>query len=316
MKAVVLSGIGKSKRFAVVDKPVPEVGDHQVLVKVYAASVNPKDWKLNTKIGAMRAPFGTGFAKPVLGDDLAGTVVKVGAQVKDFKAGDRVYGMDMRLHTVSLAEFAVIDEIRLAPMPSNLSFNEAAAYPLAAQTALQGLRQGGAGAGSEVLIIGASGGVGTFAVQIATAMGCHVTAVCSSRNIELVSSLGADVVIDYTAVDFKQEAGQFDMVFDVTSFETPGSCKSLMKENAHFISTMGHMRANLATRFANKERASIVTVESWRDDLDTLTAWTEAGQLKPIIDSTYPLEQSKEAYLASQSGRARGKIVIEVEASV
>ncbi|MGB0921408.1 MAG: NAD(P)-dependent alcohol dehydrogenase [Alphaproteobacteria bacterium] len=312
MKAVVLSGIGKSKRFAVVDKPTPKPEAHQVLVKVHAASVNPKDWKLNTKIGALRAPFGTGFAKPVLGDDLAGTVVEVGSQVKSFKIGDRVYGMDMRLHTVSLAEFAIIDEVRLAPMPSNLSFNEAAAYPLAAQTALQGLRQGGAGEGSAVLIIGASGGVGTFAVQIAKAMGCHVTAVCSGRNAELVSSLGADVLIDYTAVDFKAEAGQFDMIFDVTSYETPGSCKNLMKENGHFVSTMGHMRANIATRFADKERASIVTVESWRDDLDALTAWTEGGQLKPIIDSTYPLAQSKEAYQASQSGRARGKIVIEV----
>lgn len=312
MKAVVLSGFGRGMQFVVAEKDKPELGDEQVLVKVHASSVNPKDWKLNTKIGALRAPFGAGFAKPVLGDDLAGTVVAVGDKVQGFKAGDRVYGMDMRLHTVALAEYAVIDEIRLAPMPSNLSFAEAAAYPLAAQTALQGLRQGGAKDGSEVLIIGASGGVGTFAVQIAKAMGCHVTAVCSTRNIELVSSLGADAVIDYTVGDFKQNTGPFDMVFDVTSFETPGSCKSLMKDGGHFISTMGHMKANIATRFANQERASIVTVESWRDDLDTLTAWTESGQLKPIIDSTYQLDQTGEAYKASQSGRARGKIVIEV----
>ena len=313
MKAIVLSGVG-AKRFVVVDKPKPVPGDGQLLVKVEAASVNPKDWKLNTKLAGLMALFGTARAKPVLGDDLAGTVAEVGAGVTKFKVGDRVYGMDMRLRTVSLAEYAVIDEIRLAPMPSNLSFTEAAAYPLAAQTALQGLRQGGAKEGSEVLIIGASGGVGTFAVQIAKALGCRVTAVCSGRNQELVSSLGADVVIDYTKGDFKKDAGPFDVIFDVTSYETPGSCRDLMKDNGHFISTMGHAKASFATRLANKERASIVQVESWRDDLDQLTAWTEAGQLKPIIDSIYPFDQAQQAYQASQAGRARGKIVIEVSA--
>ncbi len=312
MKAVVMRGLAPFTRFTIADKKKPKPNEHQVLVKVHAASVNPKDWKLNTRLASLMALFGVRLAKPVLGDDLAGTVIEVGSQVRNFKVGDRVYGMDMRLRTVSLADYAVIDEIRLAPMPTNLSFDEAAAYPLAAQTALQGLRLGGAKAGSDVLIIGASGGVGTFAVQIAKAMGCHVTAVCSTRNLDLVTQLGADSVIDYTAVDFKNSAGPFDLVFDVTSYETPGRCKKLMKADGHFVSTMGHMWATIATRLTSKKRASIIQVESWRDDLDTLTGWTEAGQVKPIIDSTFPLEETGAAYARSKSGRAQGKIIISV----
>ncbi|MDX1498232.1 MAG: NAD(P)-dependent alcohol dehydrogenase, partial [Salinisphaeraceae bacterium] len=238
--------------------------------------------------------------------------VAKGEKVEGFEVGDAVFGMDMRLRTASLAEYAVINQRRIARMPKNVTFAEAAAVPLAAQTALQGFRQAGAKEGSAVLIIGASGGVGTYAVQIAKLLGCDTTGVCSSRNIERVKDLGADKVIDYTQEDFRKSGEQYDVVFDVTSYETPGTCKALLKPDGHFVSTMGHARALISTLLTNRQKASLVVVESYTKDLETLGAWMEAGQLKSIIDCRVPLAESQWAYERSRSGRAQGKIVIEI----
>lgn len=312
MKSIIPGGGLIRPALTLAERETPVPGKADVLVKVKAASVNPKDWKLNYQLGRLATPLGRRFLPAVFGDDLAGEVLAVGDAVEGFAVGDRVFGMDMRLRTASLAEYAVISQKRIAHMPQTASFAEAAAVPLAAQTALQGLRKGGAVEGSEVLIIGASGGVGTYTVQIAKAMGCHVTAVCSTGNLELVRELGADAVIDYTAGDYRQDAGPFDLVYDVTSYETPGSCRKLMKPDAWFISTMGNGRSIWATLLARKQNAALITVESYTNDLKTIATWMDAGKVKSIIDSQYAFAEAQQAYDRSRSGRARGKIVIRV----
>ncbi|MES1929029.1 alcohol dehydrogenase [Salinisphaera dokdonensis CL-ES53] len=312
MKAIIPKGFGPVVRLAVGERAKPSPGRNDVLVKVHAASVNPKDWKLNLSLARAAPPVGRRFVPPLFGDDLSGEVVEVGANVDGFEVGDRVYGMDMRLRTASLAEYAVIDQRRIAHMPANATFAEAAAVPLAGQTALQALRKGG----SSVLIIGASGGVGTYAVQIAKQLGCHVTGVCSTRNIDLVRSLGADAVIDYTAGDYRQPKGPharaFDLVFDVTSFETPASCAALLAPDGYFVSTMGHARGMAGTLLARRRNASLIRVESWTADLETIGHWMAAGAVCSVIDSTFGLAETQQAYDRSRTGRARGKIVIEV----
>lgn len=315
MKAIATAGWGPKTILTVTETAAPsKLGADDVLVEVRAASVNPKDWKLNYHLAMVATPLLTKRLPPLFGDDLAGVVVDRGAQVSDLQIGDEVYGMDMRLRTASLAERAVINQQRVAKKPTNLSFNEAASLPLAALTALQGLRKGGASAGKSVLIIGASGGVGSLAVQIACHMGMHVTGVCSTRNLDFVRELGAESVIDYTQGDYRKTAGEFDIVYDVTSYETPLTCKALLGRSGHFISTGGQGVSMVATplyRLLGKKADSVV-VESYRDDLNYLTDLMETGVLKPIIDSVYALADSDAAYQRNRSGRCRGKVVIEV----
>lgn len=315
MKIITTRSWGLQPQLVVAEAAAPgRLGPDDVLVKVHAASVNPKDWKLNYSLSVALTPLLRRRAPPLFGDDLAGVVVDRGRRVRDFEIGDAVYGMDMRLRTASLAEYTRINQHRIAHKPANLSFNEAASLPLAALTALQGLRKGGAEAGKSVLVIGASGGVGTLVVQIAKHLGLQVTGVCSTRNLTLVHELGADTVIDYTRGDYRKTAGVFDLVFDVTSYETPLTCSALLGKHGHFISTGGQGVSMVATplfRLLGK-KADTVVVESYREDLEELTRMVEAGALKPIIDSVYPLEQSEAAYERNRSGRCRGKVVIEV----
>ena len=273
MKAIVTTGWGLNAKLTLTETDAPQQpGPDDVLVQVHAASVNPKDWKLNYHLAVAATPVGIKRLPPIFGDDLAGVVIAKGRNVRHFEIGDAVYGMDMRLRTASLAEQAIISQHRVAKIPRGLSFNEAASLPLAALTALQGLRKGGARAGKSVLIIGASGGVGTLAVQIAKQMKLHVTGVCSTRNLDFVRELGADALIDYTQGDYRKTAGEFDIVFDVTSYETPLTCKALLGKHGHFISTGGQGASMVATPFYRllAKKAGTVVVESYREDLDTL----------------------------------------------
>ncbi|MEN8721121.1 MAG: NAD(P)-dependent alcohol dehydrogenase [Oceanococcaceae bacterium] len=324
MQAIVSRGWGPSARLALADCATPRPGPGDIQLRVMAASVNPKDWKLNANAGKALGAVGRRL-RPFFGDDLAGIVTAVGENVTDIAVGDAIYGMDMRPRTAALAEYAVIDARRVAPKPDTLSFAEAASLPLAGQTALQGLRDHAhVQPGHAVLIIGAGGGVGTLAVQMARAMGCEVTAVCSARNEERARALGACAVIDYTREDFHRPGGRwdgrFDAVFDVTSFDTPARCRHLLKSGGRFVSTGGGAGSHLAViREQARQRwpgaqaisASVVIVESWRADLEQLTAWVAAGQLRPIIDRHYPLADAQGAYDYSRSGRAQGKIVID-----
>ncbi|MDX1694655.1 MAG: NAD(P)-dependent alcohol dehydrogenase [Ketobacteraceae bacterium] len=317
MKAATCKGFGPQSSLTLADYPKPRMGSNDVMVEVYASSVNPKDWKLNTTINKLIPTLGDTIHPLVLGDDLAGVVVDKGSNVSRFNVGDEVYGMTMHLRTGALAEFAAIDQDCIALKPSNISFSEAASVPLAGLTALQALRLAEVKEGSKVLIIGASGGVGTFAVQIAKALGAEVTGVCSGRNLQLVESLGADNVIDYTQENFTDRDDSFDAVFDATSYNSLAKCSSLMTENGIFVSTLGHGKAivdfALAQITHHKQKAKAVRVTPNTRDLETLCEYIEQGKVKPQIDSQYDLDEFEKAYERSQTGHAAGKIVINIK---
>lgn len=316
MKAATTKGFGKNISIITTDSKKPAIGPDDVLVEVYASSVNPKDWKLNTNLSSVIPKVGPLAGTHLLGDDLAGIVVEKGKNVTDFNVGDEVYGMDMRLRTNACAEYACIASKRIAHKPLNISFNEAASTPLAALTALQAFQIAKLNDKSELLIIGASGGVGTFAVQIAKAMGATVCAVCSYRNSELVKSLGADIVIDYTKEDFKKSGMEFDVIFDATAFESLDSCKKVMKKESIFITTSGHGPAlfhNYKPRLPSQQKTAAVWVESYTKDLETLKHYIEAGKVKPVIDNVFTLDDINSAYERSKSGRAKGKVVIQIK---
>ena len=314
MRSATTRGFGPRARVVVGEARPPEPGPEDVLVEVRSSSVNPKDWKVNKPLSAL-VPFGRVH---ILGDDLAGVVVGVGRDATGFTVGDEVYGMDMRFRTAACAEYARIDHRRIGPKPRNLDFTQAAVVPLAALTCIQAFRIGGVRPGSRVLIIGASGGVGTFAVQIARAKGAHVTGVCSGRNVELVKSLGAEEVIDYTTEDYLHRDADFDMVFDVTSCESLSSCSSLMKEDGVFVSTGGNARSILGrvmARFRSGDQKSrLVLVRSSAADLEELRALIEAGDVTPVLDRVLALEDIDEGYERSRTGRSRGKIGLVIRA--
>lgn len=319
MRAATTRGFGPLSRLVIKDVDKPSVGPDDVLVEVHASSVNPKDWKLNTSISALAPKVGPLADLHIIGDDLAGVIVDKGQKVSDFDIGDAVYGMDMRLRTAACAEYAIIAQNRIAHKPCNISFSAAASVPLAALTALQAFQLGKVKDGSKVLVIGASGGVGTFAIQIARAMGAAVTGVCSGRNAELVASLGADQIIDYTRENFLGTQDNFDMVFDATAYESLASCSSLLKDDGIFISTAGHGKAlfNLfkARLSPGRQTARPIWVESYTHDLETLKHYIEAGSVKPVVDSQYSLDNIGEAYARSKTGRSRGKVVINISGS-
>jgi NADPH:quinone reductase-like Zn-dependent oxidoreductase len=316
VKAATTIGFGPRARLIIKDVKKPKIGVNDVLVKVHASSVNPKDWKLNYNISSLVPKVGSLSSFHIIGDDLAGVIVERGSNVSNFKVSDKVYGMDMRLRTAACGEYACIATKRIALMPNNISFNEAAAVPLAALTALQAFQMGSVSDGSKVLVIGASGGVGTFAIQIAKAMGAEVTGVCSGKNIDLVTSLGADKVIDYTQGDFKSEDNNFDLVFDATAYESLTTCASLMAEDGLFVSTAGHGKALFnAYRphfFMGNKSAKPVWVESYTSDLEVLKDFIESGAVTPVIDSVHQIANIEDAYTRNKTGRSRGKVIIQV----
>lgn len=314
MKAATVKGFGSTAKVVVSEKKKPKTGKHDVLVKVYCSSVNPKDWKINKLITSLVPDVGI---RPfIIGDDLSGVVVETGSEVTEFAVGDEVYGMDMCLRTSACAEYSRIATKRIAKKPRNISHVEAGVAPLAALTALQGFKVANLGKGQRILIIGASGGVGTYAIQIAKAWDTEVTAVCSYRNVDLVKSLGADQVIDYTEEDFTKNKDTFDVIFDATSYESAKSCASLLKEGGVFVTTFGQSKglysAITSKLFPVKHKTKSVTVESYTDDLNELTELFEKGKLKSVIDSEVSFEDINEAYQRSISGRAKGKIAIKI----
>lgn len=317
MKAATTQGFGPYSSLVIKDVNKPKVGPTDVLVEVYASSINPKDWKLNQKLSSVIPPIFDLKNTHIIGDDLAGIVVDKGEQVTDFNIGDEVYGMDMNLRTAACAEYAKISQHCIAHKPASLTFNEAASVPLAALTALQAFYIGDLAEGSRLLIIGASGGVGTFAVQIANAMGAKVTGVCSGKNAELVTRLGAAEVIDYTTQNYLNEENDFDMIFDATAFEGLASCSSLLKDDGVFVTTVGHGKAFFdlfkAQLSRGKQKAKSVFVQSRTKDLETLTRFIDDGKVKPVLDSEYPLAKIDDAFARSKTGRARGKIVIDIK---
>ena len=321
MKAIVFDRYGGPDVLELrdVDRPAPK--DDQVLVRVHAASVNPIDWhRLRGQPVFVRGS--EGWRRPAnngLGADLAGTVEEVGAGVTGVRPGDEVLGMSIR----TLAEYAAVSVEGLAPKPAGLTFQQAAAVPLAALTAVQALRKGGVETGQSVLVNGASGGVGTFLVQIAKALGAEVTAVCSGRNVELVRTLGADVVIDYAREDFTKRGERHDVVVDTVMNRPLRRLRRVSRDDATIVlvgaakgRTGGRPLLRLAgamlgRRFASQTVLTFLTEQN-RDDLRFLAQLLEAGKVTPVLDRTYQLAETAEAIHYLELGHARGKVVVAV----
>ncbi|BAY74284.1 alcohol dehydrogenase zinc-binding domain-containing protein [Nostoc linckia NIES-25] len=319
MKAVVIRRYGDAQVLQYEDVEQPKIEPTQILVKVRASSVNPVDWKIRQ--GMLSLLTGSKFPK-ILGFDVAGDVVEVGSQVTRFKPGDAIYG-STSFPGGGYAEFAAIRENLAVLKPTNLSYEEAAAVPLAALTALQALRDGGnIQTGQNVLINGAAGGVGSFAVQIAKALGAVVAGVSSSKNLDLVKSLGADRAIDYTRQDFTDDTTQYDIIFDAVGKRSLSQTKKVLKPNGIYLSTLPSPESvvqSVLTAFIPGQKSKLVLEKPNAKDLAYLKELIEAGKIRAVIDvydglrqRTFPLQELAAAHSYSETGRAVGKIAISV----
>ncbi|MEH1808397.1 NAD(P)-dependent alcohol dehydrogenase [Nostoc sp.] len=310
MKAVVIRRYGATEVLQYEDVEQPKIEPTQLLVKVRASSVNPIDWKIRQ--GMLSLIAGSKFPK-ILGLDVAGDVVEVGSGVRRFKPGDAIYG-STSFPGGGYAEFAAVPENLVALKPTNLSYEEAAAVPLAALTALQALRdQGNIQTGQTVLINGAAGGVGSFAVQIAKALGAVVTGVSSTKNLDLVKSLGADRVIDYTQQDFTEDIAQYDIIFDAVGKRSLSQTKRVLKPNGIYITTLPSPEVfleSVLTAFLPGQKAKFILQKPNTQDLIYLKELIEAGKIRVVIDRTYPLQELAAAHGYSETGRVVGKIVL------
>ena len=296
------------------------IDDDGVLLRVHAASVNALDWHLMRGIPSI-IRLTTGLRRPkspVPGVDAAGTVESVGRNVTRFRPGDEVFGM----RTGAFAEYVAGKERNFVAKPVGLSFEQAAAVPVAGETALQGLRdKGQIRPGQKVLVNGASGGVGTFAVQVAKSFGANVTGVCSPRNVDLVRSIGADRVMDYTREDFVRDGQRYDMLFDVAWTHSGSDCRRVLTPNGIHVlagqssrekpSILPLLLAPLVSRFRRQKLVSYIAKHS-NADLVALKELIEAGKVTPIIDRTFPLREVPEAVRYLGEGHPRAKVVITV----
>jgi NADPH:quinone reductase-like Zn-dependent oxidoreductase len=320
MQAVVRDGYGPPDVLKVEQVERPVVPDDGVLVRVQAASLNAVDWYVLTGTPwAGRAQMGLRKPRtPLLNADVAGTVEAVGKDVTQFRAGDEVFGRG-----AGFAEYVIADEW-LARKPAGLTFEEVAALPVAAITALQGLRDHGQLlTGQKVLIYGASGGVGTFAVQIAKALGADVTAVCSTGNAELARSLGADRVIDYTREDFTRSGERFDLMLDNAGRTSWAKCKRVLEPNAtvvlvggpkknRLLGPLGHiLKMKLGSMHGDRKTVFFVAKIN-QQDLDVLGEMLESGSVRSVIDRSYELSELADALRYLGEGHAKGKVVITI----
>jgi NADPH:quinone reductase-like Zn-dependent oxidoreductase len=319
MKAVVYEAYGPPEVLKIVEIEKPEVPDDEVLVRVRASSVNIAEWYGMT--GLFLARLGGGLVRPKdtrLGTDFAGVVEAVGKDVSNFKPGDEVFGGSNGAY----AEYVTVGK-EIAPKPANLTFEEAAAVPIAGLTALQGLRDyGKIQPGQKVLINGASGGVGTFAVQIAKAFGAEVTAVCSTRNIECAHSLGADHVVDYTREDFTRSGQKYDLLFDVVGSRSWFACRRVLKPNATVvlvggprtpvIGPLGHIIKMRLASMGSGRKVVFFVAKFTPEDLMALQDLLETGKVKPFVERTYPLPQIADAMRYLGTGHVQGKLVISM----
>jgi NADPH:quinone reductase-like Zn-dependent oxidoreductase len=313
MKAVQFDRYGPPAVLACREVAKPACGLRELLVEVHAAGVNPKDCLVRK--GKFR--WFTGRRFPLgLGHDFAGRVAVVGRRARGFQVGDAVFGMTNGWQGRTYAAYAVVQPSETALKPSNLTFEQAAAVPLAAQTALQALRDiGGLAPGQRVMINGASGGVGTFAVQIARLLGAQVVAICSGRNAALVRGLGAERVIDYHREDFREDGEPLDIFFDVFGNQRFPDIRPLLTPQGRYIATVPGVAAlkwALASRIRPGPRASLVVVKSRAGDLERLAAWIADGQLRAVVDRTFPLTAAEAAHAYIETKRARGKVVLQV----
>jgi NADPH:quinone reductase-like Zn-dependent oxidoreductase len=319
MKAIVQESYGSPDGLRLREIETPVVGDDDLLLRVLAASVNAYDCHMTKRLPHVMGMLLRMPRTRVPGVDLAGHVEAVGKNVTRFRPGEEVFGAGIG----SFAEYATSSEHRLAPKPSNLTFEQAATFPIAGLTALQGLRdKARLQPGQRVLIYGAGGGVGTFAVQIAKALGAQVTAVSSTRNVDLLHSLGADDVIDYTKADFTGSGRHWDLIVDNVGNHSLLDCRRALTPKGRYVMVGGPKGRWIAPL----DRLLSLKVLSWfvsqdmgmmlahldKDDLGTLRDLMRDGKVTPVVDRTYPLSQVPEAMRYLEAGHARGKVVIAV----
>ena len=324
MKAIIYENYGSPDVLSLkeIEKPIPR--DNEVLVKVHAASLNKGDlYMLMGKPLMVRLGRG-GLRKPknlILGGDLAGRVEAIGPKVNQFQIGDEVFGDISDNGMGAFAEYVSVSEDLLARKPGNLTYEAAAAAPAAGVTALQGIRDfGGIQSGQKVLINGASGGVGTYAVQIAKLFGAEVTAVCSTGNIDLVRSIGADHVIEYTKNDFTQGEIRYDLIVAVNGHHSLTEYKRVLSPDGTYVCIGGTMSqlfgsmvvGPLRSKKGGKELKCMGSVKINQKDLFVMKGLLEAGKIVPVIDRRYPMNEVPEAFRYLADGHAKGKIVITV----
>ena len=319
MKAIVCPKYGPPDdlKLMEVEKPIPK--DDEVLVKVHASSVNAVDWHIMRGKPSMMRLMGVGLLKPknkILGSDIAGRVEAVGKNVKRFKQGDEVFGNTPG----GFAEYVCALEDALVLKPAKITFEEAAAVPLAAVTALQGLRKGQIEPGQKVLINGASGGVGTFAVQIAKSFGAEVNAVCSTRNLDQARSIGADHVIDYTQEDFTKNGQHYDLILAAGGYHWISDYKRALSPKGIYVMTGGSMAQLFQAMLlgpwmsmTGSKKMGNMMARTNQKDLVFLKELLEAGKVVPVIERRYPLSQVAEAIRYLEEGHAQGKLVITLE---
>src|SRR6266480_3592006 len=324
MKAIVYHTYGSPDvlKLEEVEKPVPQ--DDEVLVQVHATSLNAGDWHLLRAQPFLMRFMGFGLLKPkhtILGSDIAGRVEVVGRNVTQFQTGDEVFGNTATYGFGGFAEYVSVPENALVLKPTNISFEEAAAVPQAALVALQGLRdKGQIQPGQKVLINGASGGIGTFAVQIAKSFGAEVTAVCSTRNLDIVRSMGADHVIDYTQEDFTRNGQRYDLILAVNGYHSIAEYKRALSPEGVYVMTGGStaqlfqaMLLGPLISMTGKNKMGNLLARPNQKDLVFMKELLEGGKVVPVIERRYPLREVPEAIRYVEEGRARGKVVITVE---
>lgn len=325
MKAIVNETYGSPDVLQLKEVPMPTPKHGEVLVKIIAAAANAADWHL-LRPDPFLVRLEMGLFKPnktILGGDIAGVVEAVGAGVTMFKSGDAVYGDLSGCGMGGYAEYASVPERYLAMKPTNLSFEQASAIPMAGITALQGLRDAGkVQAGQKVLINGASGGVGTFAVQIAKALGAEVTAVCSTGKVEMVRSLGADYVIDYKKEDFTLGSEKYDLIVAANGYHTLWQYRRVLRPHGIYVMIGGTNAQIFQTlllgpllSMMGRQQFKTVVAKPNRADLDLMRALVEEGKVTPMIDRRYPLSEVAEAIRYLERGHAQGKVVINVAAA-
>ena len=320
MKAIVNTQYGSPDvlRMLEVAKPTPK--ENEVLIKIHAVAVNAADWHL-LKADPFLVRLQFGLFKPkytILGADIAGRVEAVGQNVKKLKVGDDVFGNSSSSGWGGYAEYAAVREDVLVLKPANITFEEAAAVPMAAVTALLGLKEGKIQQGQTVLINGASGGVGTFAIQIAKALGAEVTAVCSTRNVELARSLGADHVIDYTKEDFTKSGKQYDLILAANGYHSLTDYQRALSPNGQYVMTGGTtaqmFEVLLFGRLRSKgnQKMGNILAKHSQKELEFIAGLLADGTVKPVIAKRYALAQTADAIRCVEEGHAQGKVVITV----
>ncbi len=324
MKAIVRDTYGSADVLELRDIDIPEIKDEEVLVRVHAAGVGRDVWHVMTGLPYPIRLAGYGFRapkNPVIGSDVSGVVEAVGKNVSRFQPGDEVFGIGKG----SYAEYVCAREDKLASKPASLTFEQAAVLAIMGSTALQALRDHGkVRPGQEVLIIGASGGVGTYAVQIAKAFGARVTGVCSTQKVEMVRSIGADHVIDYTREDFAEGDQRYDLILDIGGNSSLTRLRRALVSRGTLVITGGEgggrwlggtdrqLRAMMLSPFVGQKLGTFVNKEN-HEDMIVLGELIESGKLTPVIDRTYPLAEVPEAMRYLEEGHARGKVVITLE---